>query len=373
MNKQDAEEFTQSLGQIMTGSWRQIALAKRLGVPEALGLETDEWVRQRLGGYIRMSVPERREAVRELTDEGFKQREVAEVLGVDQSQVSRDVNASHGEREVSGDAAPETSLDAFASSDIDDPAIVERLDGNDFTESDADVPSEEDQRKAATAEKRKAGEDARKAILEAPADPEILPGVYVEDFFTGADRIADESVDLVFTDPPYDRDSVDLYRKAAKVAARILKPGGSFIAYSGQKYLPEVYGLINHPALRYWWTFAGVHAGGNQMLQKLGVRCGWKPIVWYVKGTRGNVSEVLADVVTGAREKTHHEWQQSEAEALHFIEKLTFPGGLVVDFFLGGGTTKVAADSLGRRFIGFEIDLVTAEKAAKRLRDRSAA
>ena len=311
MKREDAEEFTQSLGQIVGGSWRQIELAKTLGVPEALGLSTEEWVQQRLHGYIRMSVPDRREAVRNLTANGRSTREVAEIIGTSHVTVAEDV-------------------------------------------------------KNLTAATRKAGEDARKAVLEAPADPEILLGVYAEDFFTGADRIADESVDLVLTDPPYDKSSVDLYRKAAKVAARILKPGGSFIAYSGQKYLPEVYGLINHPALRYWWTFAGVHAGGNQMLQKLGIRCGWKPIVWYVKGTRGDVSEILTDVVTGAREKDHHEWQQAEAEALHFIDKLTFPDGLVVDFFLGGGTTKAAADKLGRRFIGFEIDHTTAEKLRER-------
>lgn len=332
MKKEDAEEFTQSLGQIVGGSWRQIELAKRLGVPQALGLSTDEWVQKRLGGYVRMSIPERRDAAKELADKGSSTRDIAEVLGVDHATVARDLNVANA---THNDAASEKPAGETVAN--------------------------------ATAEKRKAGEEQRKAVLEAPADPEILPGVYAEDFFTGSERIADESVDLVFTDPPYDKDSVDLYRKAAKVAARILKPGGSFVAYSGQKYLPEVYGLINHPALRYWWTFAGVHAGGNQMLQKLGIRCGWKPIVWYVKGTRGNVSEVLADVVTGAREKEHHDWQQSEAEALHFIEKLTFPGGLVVDFFLGGGTTKVACDRLGRRFIGFEIDRDVAQKVKLRV------
>jgi DNA modification methylase len=92
-----------------------------------------------------------------------------------------------------------------------------------------------------------------------------------------------------------------------------------------------------------------------------------------VKGTRGDVSEVLTDVVTGAREKTHHEWQQAEAEALHFIEKLTFPGGLVVDLFFGGGTTKVAADKLSRRFIGFEIERAVAERAMERLAEKVAA
>ena len=67
ISAEDAEEYTQSLGQIVGGSWRQIAWASRLGIPEALGLSTEDWVQQRLGGYVRLSVSERREAVKELT------------------------------------------------------------------------------------------------------------------------------------------------------------------------------------------------------------------------------------------------------------------------------------------------------------------
>lgn len=91
MNKRDAEEFTQSLGQIVSGSWRQIALAERMGVPAALGMSTKEWVNNRLGGYIRLSIEERREAVKDLTEEGFSTREAGEILGVSNATVSTDV------------------------------------------------------------------------------------------------------------------------------------------------------------------------------------------------------------------------------------------------------------------------------------------
>ena len=175
------------------------------------------------------------------------------------------------------------------------------------------------------------------------------------------------SVELVFTDPPYDEESVPLYGEAARIAARILKPGGSFIAYSGQKYLPEVFDECRSSDLRYWWTGACVHAGGNQILQKLGIRCGWKPLIWFVKGTRGDVQNVLLDTISGDREKDDHEWQQSEREAAYYIEKLTSPNGLVVDFFVGGGTTPAAAKKLGRQFIGFEINAKHIERASKRL------
>ena len=89
MNAQDAEEYTQALGQIVAGSWRQIALAKRLRVPKALGLSVEEWVKERLGGYVKMSVAERKDAALELKVDGYSNREAAEILGCGETSVRR--------------------------------------------------------------------------------------------------------------------------------------------------------------------------------------------------------------------------------------------------------------------------------------------
>lgn len=97
MTRDDAEEYTGSLGQIAGGTWRQIAWAARMGIPAALGLTVDEWVTQRLGGYIRLSASERAAAARELTAPedagglGMSQRQAAGVLGVNHGTVSRDL------------------------------------------------------------------------------------------------------------------------------------------------------------------------------------------------------------------------------------------------------------------------------------------
>ena len=90
----DAEEYTQALGQVCAGGYRQVALGERLGVPKALGLTTEEWVEDRLGGYVRLSIPERRQAVAELSEEGMSTREIGDVLGVDHSTVVRDAGAN---------------------------------------------------------------------------------------------------------------------------------------------------------------------------------------------------------------------------------------------------------------------------------------
>ena len=210
-------------------------------------------------------------------------------------------------------------------------------------------------------------EEAAKAESLARAVTIDLPeGIHHGDFRKLAASIPDESVELVFTDPPYDKDSVELYEAAAREAARILKPGGSMIAYSGQRFLPDVLvGMSRH--LRYWWTIAGVHDGGNQMLQKLGIRCGWKPLVWFVKDTRGDVQNVILDVVRGDREKDAHKWQQAQSEAEYYVSELCSENGVVVDFFLGGGTTAAACRATGRRFIGFDTDAGAITKSVERL------
>jgi hypothetical protein len=193
------------------------------------------------------------------------------------------------------------------------------------------------------------------------------PGIHVGDFRYLADKIEDESVELVFTDPPYDADSVHLYADAARIAARILKPGGSFIAYCGQYLLPTILPSCSEH-LRYFWTLACLHVGAKRArMNRYGIVVNWKPMVWFVKAKRGDIQTFVDDAISGGREKSHHEWQQAEAEASYYIEKLTSPNGVVVDFFLGGGTTAVAAEALGRRWIGFEIDPVVADRASDRL------
>jgi Helix-turn-helix domain len=92
MKQEDAEEYTQALGQVVAGSWRQIALAQRLGVPKALNLSVQEWVTQRLGGYVQLSLEERKTAALELRAEGLSYRKIAGTLGVNEATIHRDIN-----------------------------------------------------------------------------------------------------------------------------------------------------------------------------------------------------------------------------------------------------------------------------------------
>lgn len=205
-------------------------------------------------------------------------------------------------------------------------------------------------------EKQAQRESTRQAV-----DDNIVVG----DFRDVGVAVADDSVDLIFTDPPYGEDSIGLYADLAMWAARVLKPGGSLLVYAGQAMLPETLAAMC-PHLRYWWTISLKHGGPTQRFPGKFVFIGWKPILWMVKGARRD-SGFVADFFESSPEKEYHEWQQGITEALYYIEKLTQPGELVADPFLGSGTTAVAAKQLGRRYWGAEINELTAQIVVRRI------
>lgn len=195
-----------------------------------------------------------------------------------------------------------------------------------------------------------------------------VDGLYHGDFREIGDKIPDASVDLIFTDPPYDRKAIELFDGLGEFAARVLRPGGSLIAYVGHIQLPDALtDLSKH--LRYWWTCGCFHSEAKARMTEYGIVAGWKPIVWFVKETRGDKQTFITDVVTGAREKSHHEWQQAVSEARYFIELLTERDGFVVDPFCGGGTTPVACVELGRKWAAFEIDEARMATASERIKE----
>lgn len=175
------------------------------------------------------------------------------------------------------------------------------------------------------------------------------------------------SADLMFTDPPYARESLGLYSVSAREASRILIPGGSYLAYAGQHALGEVIQLTTEH-LRFWWVIAKLHDDGHcQRLPGKWVFVRWKPIVWLVNGSRAGRTFVADAVHYQAPSKRDHPWEQGIGDARYLIGRLTQDDGLVVDPFMGSGTTLRAAKDLGRRAIGVEIEERYCEIAAKRL------
>ena len=174
----------------------------------------------------------------------------------------------------------------------------------------------------------------------------------------------DEPIAAVITDPPYSRKFVPLYGELAEHAARLLKPGGSFLALCGQTHVAEVIALTSEH-LRFWWLCGMYHNKGSYFpIKSLMIR--WKPAVWLVQHTRHD-KRAPNDMQFANRDKEHHEWQQPVEWFEHWISNVTQEGDVVLDPCMGSGTTGVACARLGRRFIGIEIEKAAFETARERI------
>lgn len=184
--------------------------------------------------------------------------------------------------------------------------------------------------------------------------------------------IAENSVDFIITDPPYPEEFLPLYEELAEFASRVLKPGGSCIVMIGQSYLPDIVaGMCRH--LQYHWTCGYMTPGGQSVqLWDRKVNNFWKPLLWFTKGDYAG--DWVGDVCkseTNDNDKAHHHWGQSESGMADIIERFTDKGSVVLDPFLGGGTTGVVCVAKDRTFIGIEIDKEVASKAEKRIQEES--
>lgn len=184
-----------------------------------------------------------------------------------------------------------------------------------------------------------------------PLEIKIIHG----DFREKLRELPDNSISLIFTDPPYGQEYISLYEDLAKIAAQKLKPGGSLIAFCGHYALPKLLPAMSKH-LKFWWLLAVRHQNKYARLPGKNVFVTWKPLLWFVKGSL-NSGEFVFDMVDSTTpDKTFHDWAQSVTEAEYYISRLTKEGDLVVDPFMGSGTFVYVAYKLKRRVIGIDRD-----------------
>lgn len=223
--------------------------------------------------------------------------------------------------------------------------------------------------------------------------------------------IADESIDLILTDPPYGHnnnngdlahriefalglvkrgvrapgkprpiandgpEANDLVRWMFGQARRVLKRGCCCCCCGGGPD-PQFarWSLWLDESLRFKqmviWDKGGLGLGWHYRRNYETILVGEKPgapCKWYGGHRQANVVRI-----NGVKPRaTDHPTPKPVSLMELFVRLHSAPGDLVLDPFLGGGTTLVAARALGRRAIGVEIDERYCEMAAKRIEQES--
>jgi DNA modification methylase len=106
--------------------------------------------------------------------------------------------------------------------------------------------------------------------------------------------------------------------------------------------------------LDYYWPTAYLTPGDSAKLWQRKVMPKWKPVLTYTKGTY--TGSGFTDVVqSDGNDKRYHHWGQSVSGMRGLMKDIVWPRHVVVDPFVGGGTTGVVALQLRAFFIGCDI------------------
>lgn len=174
------------------------------------------------------------------------------------------------------------------------------------------------------------------------------------------------AVDLILTDPPYlvgftDRSGRsiandkqgDWLLPVSKEMFRVLKPNSLAVSF---------YGWNRVDLFMQAWKAAGFRVVGHIVFTKTyaskSAFVGYQHESAYVlaKGRPPLPEKPLPDVMpwqyTGNR---HHPTEKPVSVLRPLIESFTQPGSIVLDPFAGSGSTCVAAEQAGRRWIGIEL------------------
>ena len=210
--------------------------------------------------------------------------------------------------------------------------------------------------------------------------------LYNEDCLETIKYIKDKSIDLIVTDPPYkltargSSGTMGGYWKGTKAKKGIVF---KYNDIEFKSYLPELYRILKDNAILYIMTnnknlkellIAGEEAGfkfikniiwekGNKICGKYYMGC-YEYIALFRKGkdkpiNNNGTPDILKIPIKKLKDvdnKNLHDTEKPVELMKILIENSSNPGEIVLDPFMGIGSTGVACKELGRDFIGIEID-----------------
>lgn len=213
--------------------------------------------------------------------------------------------------------------------------------------------------------------EARRAEVDPPARTSLGNGIDIRlgRFREALADLADESVDLILTDPlwQWDEESLRVWDDLGQLAARVLRPGRALVAYSGSGCQAEAMARLG-AHLSYVWSGSLPLTGRHSEIAAVLARDASTPILFYAKDRYEPRHWFVNAVASPGPEKDAHPWQKPLANVAYYLRCFSEPGELVVDPFLGGGTTAVAAAKERRRFVGCDTDPVAVQTSIDRVR-----
>jgi len=190
-------------------------------------------------------------------------------------------------------------------------------------------------------------------------------GIYTGDARELAKAIPDESVDLVFTDPVYDR--IDDYRWLAETASRVLKMDGACLAFCGIGWQEETQAALRAAGRPVTWILPIVYSAGNTPRFHQKGFGKWTMLLW--AGGEPVAHFCDAQISCFENKGSGHRWTKNMRPIAAYLKAFACSNALVLDPFTGGGTVPAVCKMLGRRYLAFEIDPEVAQTARDRVRD----
>ena len=233
--------------------------------------------------------------------------------------------------------------------------------------------------------------------------------LYNEDCIVAMKRLANDTIDLILTDPPYNlgifmkdratnlkkmRDnffgaagwddlSIEDWEKSMddffEEAARLLKKGGAMVVFMSIIKVETLIRIAEHHKLYYKTT--GIWHKTNPMPRNMNLHFVNSTEAWvyftYGKrtGTFNNDGKVLHDHIetgvaaNGERKCGKHPTQKPVALMEFFVQVLSVEGDMILDPFMGSGSTGVAAKKNKRNFTGVELNESYFQMATRRIHE----
>lgn len=179
-------------------------------------------------------------------------------------------------------------------------------------------------------------------------------------------EIPSDSIDAIITDPPYglntkgiDNDAdLSVFYKSLTGLYRVLKKDGWFITFFSTKFLPKLF--ENNP-FAYFWQIV-LYCPEGSVRSPIGITKYMSSFI-FKKGAPRIIQknkDIFKDTPGKLIEPDEGFINHPTPKPKHFIKKLirmfTKEEDLILDPFIGSGSTAVACKQLKRRFIGLEIN-----------------